>query len=110
MTPFDAARINCGSAAFNAAVAAALSPEASASSTLRTNVRARLMRLRLISVNRTILRAAFLAELVLAVPYPETPNGGGAAAWKLAVLIVVRTETVNRARPSGRGAGARASR
>ena len=50
-----------------AAVAAVLSPEASASSTLRTKLRTRERRDLLTSVRRAILRVAFLAEEVLAM-------------------------------------------
>src|SRR5919198_5095191 len=66
-TPLVAARINSGCAALSAASAAALSPEASASSTLRTKVRTRERRILLTAARRAILRAAFLAEEVLAI-------------------------------------------
>ena len=67
ITPFWALRINSGCAAFNAAAAAALSPEAIASSTLRTEVLVRLRRALLTAVWRAIFRIAFLAERVLAI-------------------------------------------
>src|SRR3712207_4173458 len=65
--PFWAARIISGSAALKAAAATVASPAAIASSTLRRNVRMRLRRDRLISVRLMILRAIFLADLVLAI-------------------------------------------
>ncbi len=68
--PLEAARISSGWAAFRASLAAALSPEAIASSTARRKVRTRLTRLRLIFVRRAILRIAFLAELVFAIAEP----------------------------------------
>src|SRR5690606_11796026 len=76
-TPLPAARISSGWAALKAASAAALSPAAIAASTLRTQVRTREIRLLLIAVRRAILRAAFLAEVVLAmVPlYPTNEPG-----------------------------------
>src|SRR5262245_24279138 len=69
-TPFCAVRTKTGSAAARAWRAAALSPAASASSTLRTcdlNCERRDL---LISVRRIILRVAFLAEVVLAIGPP----------------------------------------
>src|SRR5947199_2275215 len=56
-----------GSAALRAASAVVLSPEAIASSTLRTVVRMRERRAVLISVRRAITRAALRAEDVLAI-------------------------------------------
>src|SRR4029079_10808816 len=56
-----------GSAALSAASAAALSPEAIASSTLRTEVRMRERRAMLMSVRRPITRVALRAEVVLAI-------------------------------------------
>jgi hypothetical protein len=56
-----------GSATRRAAVAAAPSPDAIASSTLRMNVRTRERRAVLTSVRRAILRAIFLAEAVFAI-------------------------------------------
>src|SRR6478752_1047409 len=56
-----------GWAALRASAAADLSPEAIASSTLRRKVRIRERRPLLTSVRRTILRAAFLADVVLAI-------------------------------------------
>ena len=67
IAPLLAARINSGCAALSASFACAPSPASRASSTLRTNVRTRLTRLRLTSVRRAILRVAFLADLVLAI-------------------------------------------
>src|SRR4051794_18294317 len=58
-----------GSAAFNAAAAAALSPEAIASSTLRTVVRMRERRAVLMSVRRAMTRVALRAEDVLAIDF-----------------------------------------
>src|SRR5262245_52718299 len=56
-----------GSADFSAASAAALSPDAIASSTLRTEVRMRERRAVLTAVRRAITRAALRAEEVLAI-------------------------------------------
>src|SRR4051794_14838175 len=56
-----------GAAAFSAAAAAAASPEAIASSTLRTEVRMRERRPVLMSVRRAITRVALRAEDVLAI-------------------------------------------
>ena len=67
ITPFWAARTSSGSACFNATSADPRSPEAIASSTLRTAVRIRVRRDLLIWVRRAILRVAFLAEVVLAI-------------------------------------------
>src|SRR5918998_1022774 len=65
--PFWAARIISGSAARRAAAASAWLPAAIASSTLRTKVRMRLRRERLIAVRFAILRVIFLADTVLAI-------------------------------------------
>src|ERR671921_374281 len=65
--PFWAARIISGSAARRAAAASVWLPEAIASSTLRTKVRMRLRRERLIAVRFAILRVIFLADTVLAM-------------------------------------------
>src|SRR5919112_2613650 len=65
--PFWAARISSGSAARSASAAAAWLPEAIASSTLRTKVRTRERRERLITVRFAILRIIFLADVVLAM-------------------------------------------
>src|SRR5262245_18918532 len=76
-TPFCAVRTRIGSAAARARRAAALSPAASASSTLRTcdlNCERRDL---LISVRRIILRAAFLAEVVLAMRPPPMKHAVG---------------------------------
>jgi hypothetical protein len=67
ITPLDAPRASSGWAACIAASAALLSPDAIASSTLRTKVRIREMRDLLISVRAAILRVAFLADEVLAI-------------------------------------------
>src|SRR5947209_4073975 len=67
--PFCAARMISGSAAFSAAAAAALSPEAIASSTLRTELRMRERRAVLMSVRRAITRVALRAEDVLAIDF-----------------------------------------
>src|SRR5579885_495978 len=56
-----------GSAAFNAAAAAVLSPEAIASSTLRTELRRTARRALFTSVRRAITRVALRADLVLAI-------------------------------------------
>src|ERR1700712_4892148 len=65
--PCWAARIISGSAARRAASASCWLPEAMASSTLRTKVRMRERRERLIAVRLAILRVIFLAEAVLAM-------------------------------------------
>ena len=65
--PFCAVRTMTGSASFNAARAASLFPEAIASSTLRTELRIRLRRVLLAAVQRTVWRAAFFADFVLAM-------------------------------------------
>lgn len=65
--PFWALRISCGWAALKAASAAALSPAAIASSTLRTLERMAVRRDLLTSVRRAIWRTAFLAERVFAM-------------------------------------------
>src|SRR5262245_36349812 len=67
MTPFCAARMITGSASFRAASARARSPAATASSTLPTALRRRERRDLLISVRRAAWRAAFWADLVLAI-------------------------------------------
>src|SRR5579863_10157776 len=66
-TPFWAPRMMAGSASAIAATAAVRSPEAIASSTLRTALRTRERRALLITVRRAICRAAFLADFVLAI-------------------------------------------
>jgi hypothetical protein len=88
-TPYCAERMSAGSAACKAANALFWSPEAIASSTLRTIVRMRERRALLISVRRAILRAAFFAEEVLAivvpsvVPRPDLGFPGRRAATRL---------------------------
>src|SRR6185436_10999447 len=72
MTPFCAARMISGSADFSAASAAVLSPEAIASSTLRTVERMRERRALLTSVRRAITRVALRAEDVLAMVCPSS--------------------------------------
>src|SRR6266536_3546587 len=67
ITPFWAARMISGAADFNASTAAVLSPEAIASSTLRTEVRISDRRDLLTSVRRAMTRAALRAEEVLAI-------------------------------------------
>src|SRR6185295_5861219 len=66
-TPFWETRIRTGSAAARAALAAALSPVAKASSTLRTDNFMRDVRDLLTAVRRTAWRAAFRADVVLAI-------------------------------------------
>jgi hypothetical protein len=65
--PFWALRISSGWALRKAASAADLSPEEIASSTLRTKVRIRLRRALFMTVRRPVTRAAFFADLVLAI-------------------------------------------
>src|SRR4051812_36003814 len=69
--PFWAARISSGCAARSASAAAPRSPDAIASSTLRTKVRMRLRRPRFTMVRVAILRVIFLADLVLAMGTPS---------------------------------------
>src|SRR5688572_31734114 len=68
--PFEAAFMICGCASRSAVLAASLSPEAIASSTLRMKLRMRVRGTLFIAVRRAILRAAFLAEGVLAMSNP----------------------------------------
>src|SRR5918998_2006479 len=79
--PFWAARIISGSAARRAAAASVWLPEAIASSTLRTKVRMRLRRDRLISVRFAILRVIFLADTVLAMACPRSFISDAAGSW-----------------------------
>src|SRR6188474_3411550 len=79
-TPFCAARMISGSADFSAASAAALSPAAIASSTLRTEVRMRERRAVLTAVRRAITRAALRAEEVLAIVSVRSVRGAAKAA------------------------------
>ena len=67
--PFWEARMRIGSAAERAALAADLSPDATASSTLRTDSFIRDVRDLLISVRCTAWRAAFRADEVLAMDW-----------------------------------------
>src|SRR5262245_42158726 len=78
MTPLVAARMSSGWTSVKAASAAALSPAASASSTLRIYVRTRDRLFLLPAARRAILRVAFLAEDVLAMMplYPCEPRPG----------------------------------
>src|SRR6185295_15968687 len=98
-TPFDAARANSGPASFRAASAPFLSPAARASSTLRTELRTRLSLLLLTSARRSILRAAFLADDVLAILYTTDSDGKMRLTHRtpheLAVLIGARRRPVN---------------
>src|SRR3712207_5864289 len=71
MMPFEAAFMICGWASLSAARAASLSPDAIASSTLRIKVRILERGTLLMAVRRAILRAAFLAEDVLAIMVPS---------------------------------------
>src|ERR1700761_46969 len=74
--PFCAARASLGSAALNASAAVFGSLAAIASSTLRTYVRISLRRDLLTSVRRRVWRAAFWADLVLAIEFsfPAAPS------------------------------------
>src|SRR5690606_12795024 len=83
--PLPAARLISGSAALSAVEAAAWSPEAIASSTLRMKVRMRLRRDLLVAVRAAILRVAFWADGVLAIsvllivqPDGRAPRGAAA--------------------------------
>lgn len=67
MTPFDAARMISGCATFSADCAAAASPAAIASSTLRIKVRIRDRRAVLTVVRRSIFRTIFFADDVFAI-------------------------------------------
>jgi hypothetical protein len=71
-----------GAAAFSAAAAAGLSPEAIASSTLRTEVRMRERRAMLISVRRAITRVALRAEEVLAIDVLSGLRAANAASFQ----------------------------
>ena len=83
ITPFWAARMISGAAAFRAAAAAALSPEAIASSTLRTVVRMRERRAVLMSVRRAITRVALRAEDVLAIDVLSGLRAASAAGFQV---------------------------
>src|SRR4051812_7212951 len=109
ITPFWAARMISGAADFKAAIAAVLSPEAIASSTLRTEVRMSERRDLLISVRRAITRAALRAEEVLAIDGSSVGRAGqfgrppsqvvkiqaAASCRRLGRLIVVPARCVN---------------
>src|SRR5689334_22134299 len=73
--PFCAVRTSRGSAAFRAAAAAFLSPEAMASSTPRTVVLRREWRFLLISVRRCRLRSALRADVVFAIENSDHIDG-----------------------------------
>src|SRR5258705_7043686 len=64
-TPLETPRMISGSAAFKAASAAFLSPEAMASSTLRIKPRTRVLRAVLMAVRLAVVRTRFLAEAIL---------------------------------------------
>ncbi len=100
-TFFCAERIMTGSASAIAATARDRSPAVNASSTLRTTVRRRERRALLTTVRRTLCRAAFLADFVLAMVLLELRE---------ARLIGVRRGSVNacagrRTRLTGRAGG-----
>src|SRR6185503_20424683 len=59
-----------GSAAFRAALAAALSPAEIASSTLRMKPRTRVLRAVLMAVRLAVVRTRFLAEAILGIGFP----------------------------------------
>src|SRR5262249_8660111 len=75
ITPFCAARMISGSAAFTAARAASLLPALIASSALRTAVRMRERRAVLISVRRAMTPAGLRAEDVLAIGIVRSNSG-----------------------------------
>ena len=87
--PFWEARMRIGSAAERAALAAVLSPEATASSTLRTDSFMRDVRDLLISVRCTAWRAAFRADEVLAIDWEllGVDRGGGDARPRVKVVL-----------------------
>jgi hypothetical protein len=70
--PFWAARMTIGSALASAVLAAAPSPDVSASSTFRRKVRIWLRRERFTAVRRAIFRTAFFAEAVFAISKPRS--------------------------------------
>jgi len=76
ITPFCAVRTKAGSAAFNAARAASILPPTMASSTRRTFDFMALWRDLLIAVRRSALRAAFFADVVLAIVTLSLWNSG----------------------------------
>src|SRR5205807_6891048 len=75
ITPFCAARMISGAAAFTAATAASLLPVLIASSALRTAVRMRERRAVLTLVRRAMTRVALRAELVLAMSVVRSEIG-----------------------------------
>src|SRR5215467_9364539 len=80
----------CGPAALRASVAAALSPDLIASSTLRTEVRISERRDLLTSVRRAITRAALRAEEVLAIDVCPWVRGAMNAAAGLKIQAAAR--------------------
>src|SRR6187455_1793275 len=70
-TPLETPRMISGSAAFKAARAAFLSPEAMASSTLRIKPRTRVLRAVLMAVRLAVVRTRFLAEAILGIGSPS---------------------------------------
>src|SRR4051812_20361683 len=80
-TPLDTPRMISGSAAFRAARAALLSPEAMASSTLRIKPRTRVLRAVLMAVRLAVVRTRFLAEAILGMDSPwDWPKRGARIA------------------------------
>src|SRR5215831_7864876 len=75
-TPFDTPRMISGSAAFNAACAAALSPLLSASSTLRMKPLTRVLRAVLMVARRAEVRTRFLDEAILGMGFLLQFGGG----------------------------------
>src|ERR1700683_2886214 len=84
-----------GSASAIAAIARYLSPALIASSTFRTALRKRERRVRLTAVRRTLCRAAFLADFVLAMIWERELRSG---AYRGAVALRQRLRL-----PSGPG-------
>src|SRR5260221_9280126 len=68
--PFDTPRMISGSATFNAAWAADLSPLVMASSTLRMKPRTRVLRAVLIALRLAVVRTRFLDEAILGMSFP----------------------------------------
>jgi hypothetical protein len=89
---FCAARTITGSASAMAASATDRSPAAIASSTFRTTLRKRVRRVRLIAVRRSVWRAAFFADFVLAMTLARTLP---AREFCEGALIGVRSLPVN---------------
>ena len=80
MMPFEAERMISGCASRSATLAASLSPEAIASSTLRTYDLTRLRRALLMRVRRSAWRAAFFADFVFAIS--QIPFAAGRPAFQ----------------------------